>query len=366
VQTGEISCGDNATCAIGTWTVETTITGEPWLGAHQMTQDLVRSWKRIFFDVRHPADTVAGPGRINYPVPSGHGTHAHVGNGEVDGWISIEPPNQQSADIVNHEYGHVVMSNLWTNFSPVWPTSDCPSSHFINLVSGSGCALSEGFADFWAWYSNQFYDGDNSTTNDGGIFNFPGGGSNNMETRDGGNFQTGDRVEGNVAGALGDLLDSANESPTQGPLDRVSDGIKHIWHVVYSQSDNNFSEWWTAYWSTFAHEPCPPLNALRLNTIQYSLSQCPACNGLQPTIFGTSGNNTISGTAGRDIINGLAGADTISGLGGNDVICGGGGNDTLNGGGGNDTLIGGGGTDTCNGGTGTDSAASCETVNGVP
>ena len=56
-----------------------------------------------------------------------------------------------------------------------------------------------------------------------------------METRDGGNFQTGDRVEGNVAGALGDLLDSANESPTQGPLDRVSDGIKHIWHVVYSQ-----------------------------------------------------------------------------------------------------------------------------------
>ena len=73
VQTGEISCGDNATCAIGTWTVETTITGEPWLGAHQMTQDLVRSEEGSFSTcVIRP---IQWPGRvastIQYPAATG-------------------------------------------------------------------------------------------------------------------------------------------------------------------------------------------------------------------------------------------------------------------------------------------------------
>jgi hypothetical protein len=375
VQTGVISCADGATCDVGTWTVHATITGEPWLGAHQMSQDLIRSFKRIFFDLRHPANTAPGPGRVNYPVPTGHGTHAHVGSGQVDGWISIEPPSQQSADIVTHEYGHVVMSNLWTRFSPVWPTSDCPSPHFISVASGPGCALSEGFADFWAWYSNAFYDGDSSTTNNGPIFNFPGGASTNMETRDGGTYQAGDRVEGNIAASLGDLFDAARDGPQVGPADRLSDGIQHIWHVLFSQSDNNFSEWWSAYWATFGHRPCPALNALWFNTIRYSSSLCPLCNGRLPTIGGTNLNEVISGTAGPDVIHSLAGNDIINGLGGNDIICGGLGNDTLRGGAGNDILRGmedndrlegGPGTDTCRGGFGVDTATGCETRFDIP
>jgi hypothetical protein len=64
--------------------------------------------------------------------------------------------------------------------------------HFISRVSGPGGALSEGFASFWAWYSNEFYDGDNSAANDGPIYNFAGGASSNLETRAGGTYANGD------------------------------------------------------------------------------------------------------------------------------------------------------------------------------
>jgi hypothetical protein len=192
----------------------------------------------------------------------------------ADGWISIESPSQQSADIVNHEYGHVVMANLWTNYSPNWPPFDCPSSHFIGIVSGPGCALFEGFANFWAWYSNEFYDGDDSTANDGPVFNWPSGASTNVETRDGGSYQAGDQVEGNIAAVFGDMYDITNDGPLQGPADRLSDGIQHIWRTTFSQSDNNFSEWWNAYWSTSNLNPCPAFQILQFNTIPYTLNQC--------------------------------------------------------------------------------------------
>jgi RTX calcium-binding nonapeptide repeat (4 copies) len=138
--------------------------------------------------------------------------------------------------------------------------------------------------------------------------------------------------------------------------------------------------------------------------------QGPFCDGRQSTINDHSG--TINGTGGSDVIVGSSSTDVISGLGGNDLICagegsdlveggpgadvvhGGRGNDNVRGQAGNDTLngdrgednldggfnsdrlnggeqaddlTGGPGTDTCNGGAGTeDSAATCETVSGIP
>jgi CARDB len=272
VQTAEISCASGATCDVGTWVVSPGSTPEPWMGAQWMTQDLIRSWKKLFFDVKHGPGVSAGPARITYPVPAGHVPQVPA----ADGWIGIEPPNQQSADIVLHEYGHVVMANLWQAFSPSWPASDCPSSHLISTVSGPGCAFSEGFADFWAWYSNELYDGDDSAANNGPIFNWPSGASTNMETRDGGTYQSGDQVEGNIAAALGDLFDSLNEGPATGAADRLSDGIQHIWHTISSQSAHNLSEWWSTYWSTLGHSPCPALDVLNLNSIQFALAQCSA------------------------------------------------------------------------------------------
>jgi len=45
------------------------------------------------------------------------------------------------------------------------------------------------------------------------------------------------------------------------------------------------------------------------------------CQGLEPSILGTSGNDELVGTPGRDVIHGLGGTDIIDGRGGDDVIC---------------------------------------------
>ena len=87
------------------------------------------------------------------------------------------------------------------------------------------------------------------------------------------------------------------------------------------------------------------------------------CNGLEPTIVGTDGNDVIQGTFRDDVILAGAGNDQIRGASGNDVICGGAGNDTIYGDSqddiifgeaGNDVIFGGSGADEIRGGDGND------------
>ncbi|TYP84596.1 ExeM/NucH family extracellular endonuclease [Blastococcus xanthinilyticus] len=78
------------------------------------------------------------------------------------------------------------------------------------------------------------------------------------------------------------------------------------------------------------------------------------CQGLEPTIVGTDGDDVLRGTNGRDVIMGLGGDDTITGRNGEDVVCGGDGNDVIDGDNGDDTLLGGAGDDTLRGNNGGD------------
>lgn len=78
------------------------------------------------------------------------------------------------------------------------------------------------------------------------------------------------------------------------------------------------------------------------------------CNGLVPTIVGTSGDDRLVGTSGRDVIVALGGNDTVLGRGGNDVICAGAGNDTVLGGSGADVIFAKSGNDTARGEAGRD------------
>ena len=78
------------------------------------------------------------------------------------------------------------------------------------------------------------------------------------------------------------------------------------------------------------------------------------CQGLEPTIVGTEGDDVLRGGNGVDVIMGLGGNDTITGGNGDDVICGGAGNDTIAGGNGDDVLLGGAGDDTLRGENGSD------------
>jgi RTX calcium-binding nonapeptide repeat (4 copies) len=90
------------------------------------------------------------------------------------------------------------------------------------------------------------------------------------------------------------------------------------------------------------------------------------CDGKQPTIFGTTGNDVLRGTNKKDVIAALSGDDQVRGRNAKDMICGGEGNDFLKGGNGKDALHGEDGTDTCNGGRGKDKASSCEVTRKVP
>ncbi len=78
------------------------------------------------------------------------------------------------------------------------------------------------------------------------------------------------------------------------------------------------------------------------------------CNGLEPTITGTTRNDVIEGTEGADVILAGPGSDTIRGLGGDDVICGGDGNDRIYGDDGDDLVFAGEGGDRIYGGAGHD------------
>lgn len=103
----------------------------------------------------------------------------------------------------------------------------------------------------------------------------------------------------------------------------------------------------------------PLTSALLGGTLIASVLASPAaaqeitdlCNGLEPTIVGTEGDDVIYGTSKADVIVGLGGNDVIVGGSGNDVICGGAGNDTINGNSQKDTIFGGSGNDTIRGGS---------------
>jgi predicted extracellular nuclease len=78
------------------------------------------------------------------------------------------------------------------------------------------------------------------------------------------------------------------------------------------------------------------------------------CQGLLPTLRGTSGDDVLTGTADVDVIMGLGGDDVIVGGNSDDVLCGGAGDDRLDGGNGDDQLLGGFGDDRLDGGNGDD------------
>ncbi|MCJ7725620.1 MAG: hypothetical protein MUP76_04445 [Acidimicrobiia bacterium] len=78
------------------------------------------------------------------------------------------------------------------------------------------------------------------------------------------------------------------------------------------------------------------------------------CDGLVPTIVGTTANDVETGTAGRDVIKLFDGDDEAHGGDGKDSICGGAGGDNLYGDSNADHLFGDGGEDYMDGGAGVD------------
>ncbi|WP_412543898.1 hypothetical protein R8Z50_15820 [Longispora sp. K20-0274] len=64
-------------------------------------------------------------------------------------YVALADADPDSEHLVLHESGHAFMDLLYAGW---WPVSDCPSTHYLHLRSGSTCAWTEGFANAIAGY----------------------------------------------------------------------------------------------------------------------------------------------------------------------------------------------------------------------
>jgi hypothetical protein len=166
----------------------------------------------------YPLPTKVGDCTVEWQFDSNIGTYYEPG-----GHIHLKGLDRRSPDAIIHEMGHNVMYNVYGNR---FPTTDCPSPHYINLSSGIVCAWTEGWANFYALAVN----GDP-------VFSWPGGSSLNLETPTWGtsNWDNGATVEGRVAAALWDIFDSVDDG-----TDHISDGFGRIWSAFSTHYDTTF------------------------------------------------------------------------------------------------------------------------------
>lgn len=161
------------------------------------------------------------------------------------------------SDIILHEYGHHIMYSLYGYIPPSM------EQHSINLRSNSTTAWAEGWANFLplAVFNDPVFTWSNGTHS----------ADINLETPHwcSSGWDDGDEVEGRVAGALWDIFD-----PTPDGYDTFSNGFTHIWHLLSTQTDNTFKEFWQEWTAhnesgTPGYPKQPALMAIFQNAIDY-------------------------------------------------------------------------------------------------
>jgi|GEM_PF-1116484 len=245
VQTGIRTSGDG-TYDMGTWHVNNGDTNEP---AWWIMMDLNKGFWWPYWWNDHT--TMNGGVTVEWSSTSTTGDF----NCRTDwgGNICLKAASPNVCDVVLHEYGHEVQ---WDGYGQWLPSSDCPSPHYFEVASGPHCAWYEGFAN---WYKF-------AVSNDP-VYHWAGGGSLDCENSTWGNYwDTGDQVEGRVAGAMWDIGDSNADG-----YDTCQLSWEYIWDTWYGSAnrDNNFSEFWTR-WKNKGQPKHHPTKALYQNTIDYN------------------------------------------------------------------------------------------------
>ncbi len=246
-QTG-VHVFSDGTHDIGSWV---STNGSTYERAYWIQRDLNDTWRYIWFGTgssQSPQET-AGAGTVEWKIDSTDGTYYSRG-----GNIHLAGVDPLSNTVVSHEYGHNIMYNVYGNWMP---TTYCPNPHYVQLSSHVNCAWTEGWANFLPL-----------AVNNDPVYRWADGSSLNLENPTWGSFtwDEGDDVEGRVAGALWDILDTSNEND-----DQYSDGgIINIWDTLYHQNDNNFSQYWSA-WKSRGHNntSAGPVMSIFQNTIDY-------------------------------------------------------------------------------------------------
>ncbi|BAP54485.1 hypothetical protein THII_0188 [Thioploca ingrica] len=245
-----MSAGSASTFADGTHDIgsEVISNGNTNERAYWIMQDLINVWLYIWNETGSSQSPQESAGSATVEWKSGGTTGNYY---SIGGNIHLTGTAPLSNTVVGHEYGHNIMHTVYS----VYPTSYCPSPHYMTLSSHVNCAWTEGWANFLPL-----------AVNNDPVYRWDTGTSQNLETPTWGTpgWDNGDDVEGRVAGALWDIIDNANDGD-----DTYTDGdITNIWDTFYHQDDNNFAEY-TAAWISRGHPIDGPDGCLLQNTISY-------------------------------------------------------------------------------------------------
>jgi len=209
-----------------------------------------------------------------------------------DQMIHLADQDCNSRDTVVHEAQHSYMDDLYAG----WPVNDCTSPHYIQYISGCGCALSEG----WTYAVV-------SGADCNPVYTWPSGSTLNLETPTA-PAPTGRRPGGGgrVAGVLIDMMDpfwcpfgpavgfASENAAWCGGDDRWGDSFDAVWSLFYDQDDdvfvvcdgytNTYSNAWEGrLYPRQAPERIGNLNTINTFTTTSSLSDKAAARGrLQP------------------------------------------------------------------------------------
>ncbi len=175
--------------------------------------------------------------------------------------IFIDDQGAGSPDIVVHELGHHFMYNAvgaWWQADPE-SMSAC-TNHGLRDSINPMCAWTEGWASFFALAVNGDACFDWESPPCQGL-------TVNLELPTWGSQQwnDGDEVEGRVAGALYDLLDSREDGQ-----DRAAVGFGPIWAIAdETEAENGLASFWDR-WKAGPEDAHLPVQALYQNTINYN------------------------------------------------------------------------------------------------
>ena len=246
---------------IGSWNLGNGIGNERAFWAEE---DIVAAWDYVWWNAgqsQSPQETSGGV-TVEWKTSSTDGTYyTHGGN------IHLAGEDPVSASVATHEYGHKIMYTVYGDWMP--PTA-CPSPHYVKSAHNDQCAWREGWANFFAL-----------VVNNDPVFLWPSGSTLNLETPTWGTstWDDGDTVEGRVAAALWDMLDTTDDGSDE--TLGSSDDFANIWDTLFHQNDNNFSEFWAA-WKSRGHDELFPVMAIYQNTIDYRSTKPGTFNKLTP------------------------------------------------------------------------------------
>jgi hypothetical protein len=193
------------------------------------------------------------------------GTYTHTSL--LGDTIFISSEDEPAIDAVNHEYGHCLMLQPYSN-GVIWGCNETG----INAVECPSTAWREGWATFFALVVTP--DGIMDYDTAGVGLHFP------IEIPNWNPFPQGPAVPGRVAGALLDLWDTNNDGLDQNSSNTVSLGTLLTWGVR-SHTDSAFYDFWSYLrnYELSTQQITLGLQSIKNNTINFDSTSCGDSNG---------------------------------------------------------------------------------------